>query len=917
MGKPIGVFVSSTIRECAAERAAARRAIESLAHRPVLFEDLGARPHPPRSVYLRELRDADVFVGIYRKKYGYVDAKIGISGVHDEHVLRRELDLPALVYVLEDDAGRDARLSNLIGELLDELTVSFYSAADDLEERIRDDVAGLVALGFDSVRLRNLAGDVHPARRSSSTDAVAEVTAFLALSPQGRRLDELAAAMVASNATVIRTLEEAGPGLVSVAGDRAILVGTRPLTHIENEFYSTALAKVLCTRGQFCEAIALYDAVGHPDARTILGRAVREAVGQGDVAGSIPLLQRQIDSARETSSQDLAVSGLLTLAVLLAESGKAGDARAALDAAETAASTDWLDLIRQTSLELDVATRGDPVALERLRELGALRLGEGDRIGAARIAVELSRFLIGAHQFREAAQQADFALRVFRENSDTYGARVAMTNLAAALSGTGEGGAVLEELLAELQQDPESLRAKAFRLNLEARRARRAGNATRARELSAQAVLIGEELGDLRLELTNRVNLGNALRDLGHTNEALSVYTAVAVAAAAAGMRVKEAAATRLVASVLVDQRRFSEGLHNARHAAGLSSTTHDSINFGEAKREEGRCLEGVGDPRGAFGAYVDGASRVHATGDHKFAAELILDALRCAESNGMTEAIVGGLLRGFGRIVPEDPLEGVIALGRSLVELLSPLSPRHRTAICRSFFGQLLSGFAPAARGRVVDALSQEIMGMDTAGLDRLQVALCLLAAHVSPETSLKELVAYVERCFRAVPDVTFKPYDDGAAHWTIRLALGEGIVGTVKQMDDTPLAFVCSALVIYFLKAIESQLAGTLGVRSTPRSEFVLVVTTRREFVELVGAEHAPPEDEVVAVTRAADEQSEPPPEIIIILGDQYSPRSDANLELGARVAHELSRHLLRGGIDDAVLARHTAPLGLQFII
>lgn len=41
----VRVFVSSTLKELAAERAAAREAISRLRLAPVLFE-LGARPHP-------------------------------------------------------------------------------------------------------------------------------------------------------------------------------------------------------------------------------------------------------------------------------------------------------------------------------------------------------------------------------------------------------------------------------------------------------------------------------------------------------------------------------------------------------------------------------------------------------------------------------------------------------------------------------------------------------------------------------------------------------------------------------------------------------------------------------------------------------------------------------------------------------
>ena len=46
----VRVFISTTLEELAAERAAARRAIARLHLVPVWYES-GARPHPPRSMY--------------------------------------------------------------------------------------------------------------------------------------------------------------------------------------------------------------------------------------------------------------------------------------------------------------------------------------------------------------------------------------------------------------------------------------------------------------------------------------------------------------------------------------------------------------------------------------------------------------------------------------------------------------------------------------------------------------------------------------------------------------------------------------------------------------------------------------------------------------------------------------------------
>ena len=73
------IFVSSTMKELASARAAARAAIERLRLTPVLFE-LGARPYPPRDLYLAYLRQSDVFVGIYWQQNGWIAPDQEISG---------------------------------------------------------------------------------------------------------------------------------------------------------------------------------------------------------------------------------------------------------------------------------------------------------------------------------------------------------------------------------------------------------------------------------------------------------------------------------------------------------------------------------------------------------------------------------------------------------------------------------------------------------------------------------------------------------------------------------------------------------------------------------------------------------------------------------------------------------------------
>src|SRR5207237_8911891 len=74
------VFVSSTLQELAPERAAARQAILRLRLSPVLFE-LGARPHPPRSLYRAYLAQSYVFIGLYWQRYGWVAPGEEVSGL--------------------------------------------------------------------------------------------------------------------------------------------------------------------------------------------------------------------------------------------------------------------------------------------------------------------------------------------------------------------------------------------------------------------------------------------------------------------------------------------------------------------------------------------------------------------------------------------------------------------------------------------------------------------------------------------------------------------------------------------------------------------------------------------------------------------------------------------------------------------
>ncbi len=147
------VFVSSTLGELADERKAARRAIERLSAAPVMFE-LGARPHPPRSLYRAYLEQSDIFVGIYWEKYGWVAPGENVSGLEDEYNLA-PAGMPKLMYFKQPTGSREPALERLLSRIRNDDTASYkhFRDAKELARLIVTDLAVLLAERFDDSRM--------------------------------------------------------------------------------------------------------------------------------------------------------------------------------------------------------------------------------------------------------------------------------------------------------------------------------------------------------------------------------------------------------------------------------------------------------------------------------------------------------------------------------------------------------------------------------------------------------------------------------------------------------------------------------------------------------------------------------------------------------------------------------------------
>jgi predicted ATPase len=145
----VRVFVSSTLDELAAERAAAREAITQLRLTPILFES-GARPYPPRELYRAYLSQSDIFVGLYWQRYGWVAPAMQVSGLEDEYQLAGEK--PKLIYLKTPAPAREPRLQALLDRIRAEETASYqkFATPDELRERLANDLAQLLTERFTS-----------------------------------------------------------------------------------------------------------------------------------------------------------------------------------------------------------------------------------------------------------------------------------------------------------------------------------------------------------------------------------------------------------------------------------------------------------------------------------------------------------------------------------------------------------------------------------------------------------------------------------------------------------------------------------------------------------------------------------------------------------------------------------------------
>lgn len=96
------VFLSSTYLDLAEHRRAATEAIQRLGAQADRMEIFGARPEEPTTACLDEIEHADVFVGIYAHRYGFVPSDSNESVTEREFRHANSLKKPLFCFLVED-----------------------------------------------------------------------------------------------------------------------------------------------------------------------------------------------------------------------------------------------------------------------------------------------------------------------------------------------------------------------------------------------------------------------------------------------------------------------------------------------------------------------------------------------------------------------------------------------------------------------------------------------------------------------------------------------------------------------------------------------------------------------------------------------------------------------------------------------
>ena len=102
---PTSVFISSTSQDLCNHRSAVAEALRRAGFQAIDMADFGARPEGATTASLEEVAQADLFVGIYAWRYGFIPEGAEISITEQEFVEAERLKKPRFCFIVDEQYG--------------------------------------------------------------------------------------------------------------------------------------------------------------------------------------------------------------------------------------------------------------------------------------------------------------------------------------------------------------------------------------------------------------------------------------------------------------------------------------------------------------------------------------------------------------------------------------------------------------------------------------------------------------------------------------------------------------------------------------------------------------------------------------------------------------------------------------------
>ncbi len=142
------VFLSSTYVDLVEHRKAAHDALEQLGLHVIGMESFGARPEDSTIACLKEVKDCDLFIGIYAHRYGYIPKDSDVSITEQEYNHAQKLGKPIFGFIINEDHAwppkhiehdKREKLNTFLSKVKKQ-PVEFFTTPDNLASGIASSV---------------------------------------------------------------------------------------------------------------------------------------------------------------------------------------------------------------------------------------------------------------------------------------------------------------------------------------------------------------------------------------------------------------------------------------------------------------------------------------------------------------------------------------------------------------------------------------------------------------------------------------------------------------------------------------------------------------------------------------------------------------------------------------------------------